>query len=402
MLVLANTQKRILTLCAREIQNTIKDSVHQLISRRIETMGLSDLYTITDNEIRCRNGSKFIFRGLAHNINEIKSMEGVDRCWVAQAENVSWHSWEVLIPTIRAAGSEIWIDFNPAQIDDATYDLFVTHRQSDEVYVHTTYRDNPWFPEELERERQYLLANNKAKHDHIYEGVPMLLTDARVFNPKDDNFFTMAEFGEWCNGQAKDDIRLCAGLDFGFEDADAFAVVAYSLNPKNREHWVLYQYKQRRESVTELAAAVKEAIRLTLSFPEVQALPHQEINISSDFGGGGKQIAWELYQQHGIKCFEPAIKSEKKLAVDLLRDEVVEGRIKMRTESPLEEEMTRIIWQRDARDRIIREIDDDAYHPDALWSVIYALRPVWVQSHKLMSSPEVPQMESVVRRHYGQ
>ena len=389
-----------LILCAREIQNTIRDSVHELLSRTILRLGLSSKYTVTDREIVGHNGTKFIFKGLSHHVDEIKSMEGVTRCWIAQADNVSWKSWEVLIPTIRAPGSEIWLDFNPSQTDDATYDIFVTNRQPDEVYIHTTYRDNPWFPPELERERLYLLENNKAKHDHIYEGLPMLLTDARVFNATEANFYGDADLSTWIRTSGVHDVRITGGIDFGFEDADAFSVLLYSVSPRFREKWLIHEYKQRRESVTAFAGEIKKGLAAVEGLCGRLGIGNQ-LYICSDFGGGGKQIAWELYTQHGIRCFEAAVKGEKRLAVELLRDEVAEGLFRMPAGGPTHEEMTRAVWQRNEKDEIIREIDDDVYHPDALWATIYALRPVWARTGKLAGGPEAPMMEAQRRMLYG-
>jgi len=141
-------------LGAREVQRTIADSVHRLIADQIALLGLIDLYTITDNEIRCVNGSVFFFAGLRHqDIGKIKSYEGVDIVWCEEAQTISKKSWDVLIPTIRKEGSEIWATFNPELDTDETYTRFVVRPPLDAQVVKINWNDNPWFPEVLDRER---------------------------------------------------------------------------------------------------------------------------------------------------------------------------------------------------------------------------------------------------------
>ena len=102
-------QQSLRFLCAREYQNSIADSVHKLLCDIIHRYGWESFYTITKDRITGRNGTEFMFCGLHHNVQEIKSKEGIDICWVEEAQNVSAESWQVLLPTIRKDGSEIWI-----------------------------------------------------------------------------------------------------------------------------------------------------------------------------------------------------------------------------------------------------------------------------------------------------
>ena len=150
----AQTPLRI--LCAREVQKSIKQSVHKLLSDQIHTLGLSYFYEILETEIRGKNGTEFSFCGLAqHTVDTIKSYEGCDICWVEEGQAVSKRSWDVLIPTIRKPGSEIWLTFNPELETDDTYQRFVVNMPDDAEMVKVNYCDNPWFPDVLERERQH-------------------------------------------------------------------------------------------------------------------------------------------------------------------------------------------------------------------------------------------------------
>ena len=111
-------------LCARELQVSIGDSVHRLLCDLISLYDLDEHFEITNTAIRGTNGAEFLFKGLRHNGTEIKSLQGVTKVWVEEAEKVSDRSWETLIPTVREKGSEIWITFNPKNITDATYQRF--------------------------------------------------------------------------------------------------------------------------------------------------------------------------------------------------------------------------------------------------------------------------------------
>lgn len=158
-------------LCAREIQRSIKDSVHKLLSDRIEALGLGKFYEILETEIRGRNGTEIIFAGLAgHTVESIKSYEGVDIVWVEEAQSVQKRSWDILIPTIRAPNSEIWVSFNPDMDSDDTWQRFVVNTPPGAVVVKTTYADNPWFPAVLEQERLHMQRTAPDDYDNIWEG----------------------------------------------------------------------------------------------------------------------------------------------------------------------------------------------------------------------------------------
>lgn len=179
--------QQIRILCAREFQNSLKDSVHQLLCDQIELMGFSDYFAITDKEIKTHWGSFVIFAGLHNNVAKIKSMEGIDICWVEEAERVSDRSWELLIPTLRKPGSEIWITFNPDSEDDPTYKRFVKHGSllgEDAIIKKISWRDNPWFPEELRKEKDYLARVDAAAYEHVWEGECRSNSDKQIMRGK--------------------------------------------------------------------------------------------------------------------------------------------------------------------------------------------------------------------------
>ena len=130
-LLIMGMEKPLRIVCAREIQKSIKDSVHALLADIIRSHGLDGFYEIQESIIKGVNGTEFKFRGLKHNTTDMKSLEGVDICWIEEAENVSNNSYEILIPTIRKEGSEIWITFNPKNLTDPTYQRFVATSDPD-------------------------------------------------------------------------------------------------------------------------------------------------------------------------------------------------------------------------------------------------------------------------------
>lgn len=208
MLLLKSTQKKIRVLCAREIQNTIKDSVHLLLKEQITALGFEGRFYITDDKIKCLDtGSEFIFKGLRGNKNEIKSIEGIDYVWVEEAEKVSKDSWEYLTPTIRKQGSEIWVSFNPEDEKAHTYTWFCKNAPPNAKVIEMNYLDNPWFDEPLRTEMEYDKAHDPDKYQHVWMGKPKKYAAALIFGKK----IRKEEFPEPPAGT-----RFFYGCDFGF------------------------------------------------------------------------------------------------------------------------------------------------------------------------------------------
>ncbi len=168
-------------LCAREFQTSIKDSVHKLLCDQIEALGLLGFYEITQNSIRGKNGTEFAFVGLRNNVANIKSYEGVDIVWVEEAQTTSRLSWNILIPTIRKQGSEIWISFNPELETDETYQRFVLKPPADCIQIKINWSDNPWFPETLMLEKDALKDRDLEAYNQVWEGLCRQSVDGAIF-----------------------------------------------------------------------------------------------------------------------------------------------------------------------------------------------------------------------------
>jgi len=199
-------------LCTRETQNSIKDSVYRLLLDQIHELGLQDLFEVQRQSIRTTCGSEFIFKGLRFNIQEIKSLEGVDICWVEEAEKVSEDSWTILIPTIRRENSEIIISFNPEE-ESATYNRFIKNPPPDILAKEINFYDNPWFPEVLRREMEYDKRVDFEKYEHVWLGKLKKYAHTLIFRDK----YRVEEF------ETPEDARFYFGVDFGFSN-DPLAV----------------------------------------------------------------------------------------------------------------------------------------------------------------------------------
>lgn len=171
LLILASKHK-LRVLCAREFQNSITDSVQRLLADQIEELGFGANFKIgRDLIVNTVTGSEFFFMGLRNDPHKVKSTEGIDIAWVEEAEKVSLDSWSMLVPTIRKEGSEIWVTFNPNFASDETAKRFIKCPPPDAKVVEVNWRDNPWFPPVLDKERLHAHATlPESDYLHTWEG----------------------------------------------------------------------------------------------------------------------------------------------------------------------------------------------------------------------------------------
>ena len=155
-LIQARMQKKLI-LCARETQKSINESVYRLLVDSINWMQATDELEILKTTIKHKiTGSEFIFAGIKeHTVDSLKSYEGVDICWIEEGQAVSDESITKLFPTIRKKGSEIWVTYNPDLETDPIHQYFVINPPDDCVAVQVNYFDNPWFSEELDKQRAH-------------------------------------------------------------------------------------------------------------------------------------------------------------------------------------------------------------------------------------------------------
>lgn len=196
-------------LCTREYQNSIRDSSKKLIEDCISRMGFGPtgdrFFTITEREIRGRNGSLLTFVGLNGKDEAIKSLEGYDLAWVEEAATLSQSSINALVPTIRRPGSEIWWSYNPRYASDPVDQMFRANvPPPGAIVVEVHWNDNPWFPEVLRRDMDYDRQRDPEKYAHVWLGAYVIRSEAQVFRnwsqtpfeaPKDAMFRLGADWG---------------------------------------------------------------------------------------------------------------------------------------------------------------------------------------------------------------
>ncbi|WP_176048161.1 PBSX family phage terminase large subunit [Burkholderia sp. BCC1644] len=203
-------------LCLREIQNSIEESSYQEIAEEIDRRDLGDSFRRLKKSISVpANGSRFSFRGLFRNQRALKGFTGVTVAWIDEGENVSRESLDILFPTIRAAGSEIWITFNPNRETDPVWADEVApyveqmvdgyYEDDERIIIRCNWSDNPWFPEELELERQKMLRTDLDRYNWIWEGKFNRRSDELIFagkwrvetfeTPANARFFFGADWG---------------------------------------------------------------------------------------------------------------------------------------------------------------------------------------------------------------
>ena len=172
-------------LCSRIVQRSIKDSVYQVLVEEAEKLGLSEFYSTTQTEIRGANGTRFMFYGL-HDMPSIKSMSGINICWIEEADSLTESKMTVLAPTIRGTSSiygdpEIWLSFNPQGEDDYVYEEFCTEDRDDTIAINVNYRDNPWFPDVLRMDMERMKRTNPSMYEHVWKGRSLGTTEGHIY-----------------------------------------------------------------------------------------------------------------------------------------------------------------------------------------------------------------------------
>jgi phage terminase large subunit len=249
-LLVLGVKKSTRVLCAREFQNSIGQSVHKLLSDQIIALKLESFYEITQNSIRGKNGTEFAFVGLKNNVSNIKSYEGVDVCWVEEAQSVSKTSWNILIPTIRKEESEIWVTFNPELESDDTFQRFVLSPPENSKVAKINWSDNPWFPDTLKLEKDALYSRDREAYNTVWEGLCRQTVDGAIFAKE----MTMAELDGRITNVPYDPIKpVHAVFDLGWADATAIWFVQFI----GMEVRLVRYYENNQETIAHYLAKIQ-------------------------------------------------------------------------------------------------------------------------------------------------
>lgn len=175
--------QKIDAVCVREIQKSLNQSVKKLLENKIVDLGVQHLFEVQRDQILSSHGGRIIFQGMQnHTAESIKSLEGYDIAWVEEAQTLSQHSLDLLRPTIRKPGSELWFTWNPRNATDPVDALLRgIEPPPNSVIIPVNYEDNPWFPDVLRDEMEYDKKRDPEKFQHIWRGAYLKNSEARVF-----------------------------------------------------------------------------------------------------------------------------------------------------------------------------------------------------------------------------
>ena len=273
------------SVCVREVQKSLNQSVKRLLELKIEQMGLFDYFDVQESQIKNKRGNGIIiFQGMQnHTADSIKSLEGYDRAWVEEAQSLSQASLDKLRPTIRKPGSELWFSWNPQNETDPVDLLLRGENPPDSsAVIKVNWSDNPWFPDVLREEMEYDKRRDPDKYMHIWQGEYQRNSEARVFrNWKIDEF------------DARPDDVLRFGADWGFASDPTVLVRCFI---RGRTLYIDYEAYQ-------IGCEIMNIPTLFMTVPESEKYP-----IVAD---SARPETISHVKKHGFPRIYPAVKGPK-------------------------------------------------------------------------------------------
>lgn len=333
-------------------------------------------------------------------------------------------AWKVrtrLAQRIDGCAAREFVDLNPTTRAHWTHREFVEHidpihykpgdkKSVDDPDQYVFYQLNPGGnTDNIDPEYIRLLSNAPdSMRRRFYLGEYSDDDGILVFPVQADGVYVAADFDAWARAVGPANVRLVAGLDIGFEDADAFVVIAYAAhpeidrsNPKSiieaiqrgtptpnvppellRKSWLLYEYKARRTGIADLAKEIKTGLEWSRSLAARLGMSNSNVLIYSDTGGGGKKIVYDLRNIYGLPV-TAAYKLDKEAAIELLQDEIKNSDFMIPIDGEFAQEAELIVWTKDPETgEIIRVIDNKQFHPDEMDAILYAKRPQWMRGRQ--------------------
>ena len=296
-------------LCTRQFQNRIEDSVYTLLKNQISRFGLNDVFRVTNNRIlNIFTGSEFVFYGLWRHIEEIKSMENVDICWIEEGHSLTPRQWEILEPTIRKEGSQFWIIFNPQIISDFVYQRFVVNPPANTVGRKINYTENQFLSQTVIDVIDSLKEEDPEEYEHIYLGVPRNDDESAIIKRS------------WLNAAVDAHIKLnvepMGAKRIGFDVADSGGdkcvnLYAYGCLAVEQDSWKANEDELMKSCRRTYGNAQRLAASVTYDATGVGAFcgsKFEEINEDEDgsdidhekFQAGGSVINPDREYAHGI------------------------------------------------------------------------------------------------------
>lgn len=269
--------------CVREVQKSLKNSVKLLVEDKIRALGVSSMFEVLEAEIKTPGGGVIIFQGMQnHTADSIKSLEGFDIAWVEEAQSLSQRSLDLLRPTIRKAGSELWFSWNPNKPTDPVDVLLRGENPpADSIVIEANWSDNPWLPDELRADLEDDRKRDPDKFMHVWGGHYSLNSEARVFRN-----WTIEEF------EAPEDAVHRFGADWGFAIDPTVLVRCHVEGRKlyvDREAWQVGCEIDRTPALFDkIAGSRKWLIRADSARPEtVSYMKRQGFKITAAIKGQG-------------------------------------------------------------------------------------------------------------------
>jgi len=261
MLLIRARRERTRILACREIQTSIKSSVHQLLSNIIFEQGWQYEFKINASDITHKgNGSVITFAGLKNNPESVKSTEGIDICYIEEAQTISEQSMRLLIPTVRKPDSEIWMAMNPRYDSDYVYKRFIKEPGDNVLGTAVNWSDNPWFPDVLKQEMEYDKERDYEHYLHTWEGALRPFGERPLFTPD-----SLERIGAEPLG-----IPTAYGLDLSWSGDNA--LVSISATEDRRQltiHSATLKSKIPLKGLSEWLGDIKDTIVVDSARPEV-------------------------------------------------------------------------------------------------------------------------------------
>ena len=353
-------------VCLREVQNSIKDSVKQLIEDKIIALGLEDRFEVLEREIRGPNGSLCVFRGLQnHTAASIKSLEGFDIAWVEEAQTISAKSIQLLTPTIRKPGSELWFTWNP-DLESAPVEHLLRHDPPEgAVVVQANWNDNPWFPEELRLDMERDRKRDPGVYQHVWNGAYSTRSETRIFKNWEVEELNPPE-----------DVRWFYGVDWGFSNDPTAALRCCVIGDK-----LYIDYE-----ASEVGVPIDATPNLLSKVPEIKRWP-----VTAD---NARPETIDYMRRNGFPKMRGAVKGKGSVedGIEFLRG--MDIKIHPRCVN-LERELTLYSYKTDKQTgEILPKVEDDNNH------LIDALRYATEGLHKKGKRIKLDTAEAPRRRRY--
>jgi phage terminase large subunit len=308
-------------LCVREVQKSISQSVKKLIEDSIARLGVSKHFRILNTHIETPGGGRIDFIGLqSHTAETIKSFEGAVICWVEEAQTISQTSLNILRPTIRAPGSQLWFSYNPRYPDDPVDVLLRGEKPpKDLAILEVNWDANPFVSTALIEEMREDYDRDPGLADHVWGGQYLKRSEASVFKRWQVDDFEARD--EWST--EVDKCSRVAGLDFGFSIDPTAAVLLY-INPETRTIYIAHEGYEKRIETDHMPGFIERTIpgAKKLSFTADSARPetisylnrHSIQTYPSKKGAGSVDEGVRFLQSYDIVVHPRCIWAQRELA----------------------------------------------------------------------------------------